>query len=372
MKIFNKSLSSELIATSGATFLILVGVVIAQRAGYFVRAASKGWIPNDAITTLLGFSLIKFLPLILSVTVFLAVLMTLSRMHRDSEMTIWSSSGLSITDWIKPIVKFTLPVVILISILSAFVTPWATNKIEEYRAQLKSRDELSSLSPGVFKESNSGERVYFIESFDELGNVVKNIFVQSIQHNKTGIIVASQGRREKADNADNFIVLEKGRRYEIQPGTAEVSTTEFERYGIRIEPKEVEQGQTDTDAKATSVLLSSNSDKDKAELQWRFALPIAALVMSILAIPLSYVDPRAGRSLNIMFAIFICIIYYNLLSILQAWVSQGKIHVWVGLWPIHLFFIALTTYLFYRRTHLLPLLPQFFSLLAPAIKNRPR
>ncbi len=365
MKLFNKSLSSELIATAGATFLILVGIVIAQRAGYFVRLASKGWIPNDSITTLLGFSLVKFLPLICSVTIFLSVLMTLSRMHRDSEMAIWFSSGLSIIDWIKPILRFTLPVVVLISILSAFVTPWATNKVEEYHAQLKNRDELSSLSPGVFKESNGGERVYFIESFDELGNVVKNIFVQSKQHNKTGVIIASQGRREKAQNADNFIVLEKGRRYETKPNSAEVSTTEFERYAIRVETKEAVRGQSSTNAKSTKELLTSTNGSDKAELQWRFALPLAALVMAILAIPLSYVDPRAGRSLNMMFAIAICIIYYNLLSIFEAWVSQGKIHVWVGLWPIHLFFITLTVYLFYRRTHLLPVMPRLFHMLSP-------
>ena len=358
-----------MIATAGATFMILIGVVIAQRAGYFVRLASKGLVPNDSIVTLLGFSLIKFLPLIFSVTIFLAVLMTLSRMHRDSEMAIWFSSGLSVTDWIRPILRFALPVVMLISILSAFVTPWATNKVEEYHEQLKNRDELASLSPGVFKESNGGERVYFFESYDELGNIVKNIFVQSKQHGKTGVIIASQGRREKAKNADNFIVLEKGRRYETVPNSAEVSTTEFERYAIRVETKEVVHGQTSTNAKSTKELLSSHNDTDKAELQWRFALPIAALVMAILAIPLSYVDPRAGRSLNMMFAIAICIIYYNLLSIFEAWVSQGKISVWVGLWPIHLFFIALTAYLFYRRLYLLPLIPKFFSALSATFRK---
>jgi len=369
VKIFNKSLTSELIATAGATFMILVGIVVAQRAGYLVRIAAKGWIPNDAITTLLGFSMIKFLPLIFSVTVFLAVLMTLSRMHRDSEMAIWFSSGLSVTAWIKPVLRFTLPVAILISILSAFITPWATDKVEEYQAHLKSRDELASLSPGVFKESNRGERVYFIESFDELGNVVKNIFVQSIQHNKTGVIVANQGRREKAKNGDSFIVLEKGRRYETKPSSAEVSTTEFERYAIRVETKEVVHGQSSANAKSTKQLLASNSDTDKAELQWRFALPIATLVMAFLAIPLSYVDPRAGRSLNMMFAILICIIYYNLLSIFEAWISQGKIHVWLGLWPIHLFFIALAAYMFYRRNHLLPLIPQVFGLILPVFRK---
>ena len=214
MKIFKKSLSHELISTAGAMFLILFGIVIAQRAGILVRFAGKGILPNDAITTLLGFNMVKFLPMILSLSIFFAVLMTLSRWHRDSEMVIWFSSGLGLNSWIRPILTFAVPVIVVITVLSLLVMPWATQKGQDYKVQLKSRDELSSISPGVFKESNSGDRVYFVEGFDELGNVVKNIFVQSTQHQKTGVIVASIGSREKAENGDNFLVLEQGRRYE--------------------------------------------------------------------------------------------------------------------------------------------------------------
>lgn len=344
-------------------FLILIGIVISQRAGYLVSIAAKGWIPNDAITTMLGFNMIKFLPMILSLSIFLAVLLTLTRWHRDSEMVIWFSSGLGITNWIKPILNFAIPVVIVVTLLSFFVMPWATQKGEDYRVQLKSRDEIASISPGVFKESNGGDRVYFVESFDELGNVVKNIFVQSNQHQKTGVIVASEGNREKVENGDNFLVLEKGRRYEGKPNSAEVSTTEFERYAIRVETKEVAREPDTTQAKSTQALVQKATLADVAELQWRMAIPISALVLVLLAIPLSFVDPRAGRSLNVIFAIVIYVIYNNVLSIFQAWITQGKLNAMIGLWPVHLFFLALTFYMFYRRNHLLPLMPRLpFSL----------
>ncbi|MES2499463.1 MAG: LPS export ABC transporter permease LptF [Pseudomonadota bacterium] len=365
MRIFKKSLSHELISTAGGLFLILIGIVVAQRAGHLVRLASKGSVPNDAITTLLGFSMVKFLPMILSLTIFLSVLMTLTRWHRDSEMAVWFSSGLSVSNWIRPILNFAVPVMVVISLLSFFVMPWATQKVEDYRVVLKSRDELAAISPGVFKESNGGERVYFIESFDELGNVVKNIFVQTTQHQKTGIIVASKGNREKAENGDNFIVLKEGRRYEGKPDTAEISTTEFERYAIRIETKEVAREPNSTDALPTEKLLISQSPADQAELQWRLAIPISALILVLLAVPLSFVDPRAGRSLNLMFALLIYIIYNNILSIFQAWITQGRLSSLVGLWPVHIFFLLLAFYMYYRRTYLLPIIPAFFSLLWP-------
>lgn len=314
---------------------------------------------------MLGFGLVKFLPIILSITIFLSVLLTLTRWHRDSEMVVWFSSGLSMSSWIRPILTFAIPVVVAISILSFVVTPWATRKVEDYRVQLKGRDELSSLSAGTFKESSSGDRIYFIESFDELGNVVKNIFVQSTQHQKTGVIIASQGRRKKAENGDNFIVLENGRRYEGKPNSAEVSTTEFEHYAIRVETKEVTRDPDRTTAKPTQKLLGSTDNIDKAELQWRLSVPISALVLVLLAVPLSFVDPRAGRSLNLMFAILIYLIYSNMLSICQAWVTQGKLNSWIGLWPVHIVFVLLAIYLYYRRTYLLPVIPAALTRLLP-------
>lgn len=361
MKIFKKSLSHELVVTAGALFLILIGIVVAQRAGFLVGSAAKGKIPNDAITTILGFNLIKFLPMIMSLTIFLAVLLTLTRWHRDSEMVIWFSSGLSITKWIRPILNFAAPAILVITILSFFVMPWATQKVEDYRVQLKGRDEVSSISPGVFKESRNGERVYFVESFDQLGNVVKNVFVQSTQHQKTGVIVASQGSRFKAENGDKFLLLEKGRRYQGKPDSAEISTTEFERYAIRMETKEVARKPSASDTKPTNKLLGSNNPRDKAELQWRLAIPVSAIVLVLLAIPLSFVDPRAGRSLNFMFAIFIFIIYNNMINIFEAWIKQGKINTLIGLWPVHIIFLLLVFYLFYRRMHLLPVLPKLLS-----------
>jgi len=357
--LFKRSLLQELASTAAGAFLILMGIVVAQRAAYYIGVAAKGSLASDAINTLLGFSMIKFQPMLLSLTLFLAVLLTLSRWHRDSEMVIWFSSGLGIASWIRPVLTFAMPIIIVIFGLSLFVTPWATHKGADFADQLKSRDELASISPGVFKESRSSDRVYFVESFDELGNVVKNIFVQTTQHQKLGIIVAAKGHRTTEGNGDNFLVMENGRRYEGKPNTPEFTTTHFERYSIRIEPAEVKQQLPSTQSKDSVELLKNHDPANNAELQWRMAIPISAFVLVLLAIPLSFVDPRSGRSANMMIAILIYIIYNNMLSIMQAWLAQGKLSPLVGLWPVHIFFLLLTVYMFYRRIFQLPMLPQF-------------
>jgi lipopolysaccharide export system permease protein len=362
--LFKRSLLQELISTATGAFLILVGIVIAQRTGNLIRLAAKGILPNDAITTMLGFNMVKFLPMLLSLTLFLAVLMTLSRWYRDSEMVIWFSAGQSLNNWIKPVMTFAVPVIAMITVLSLFIMPWATDKGEDYRIQLKSRDDLASISPGVFKESKNADRVFFIESFDELGNIVKNIFVQSIQHQKLGIIIAEQGSRFVAENGDNFLLMKNGRRYEGMRGSAEFSTTEFQQYAIRVEATEVKQEPPSIQTKSSRELLNTHNSADNAELQWRLAIPISALILVLLAIPLSALDPRAGRSANFVLALIIYMIYNNLLSIMQAWVGQGKVHEIIGLWPVHGLFLLLTFYMFYRRARQLPIWPDIFNPLA--------
>ncbi|MDI1309184.1 MAG: LPS export ABC transporter permease LptF [Methylotenera sp.] len=355
--LFRRSLLHELIVTASGAFLILVGIVIAQRAGHLVKLASKGILPNDAITTILGFNIIRFMPLLLSLSLFLAILLTLSRWYRDSEMVIWFSSGLSITSWIRPVLTFSAPIIIIIAFLSLFVTPWANLKVEEFRMQLESRDDLAAISPGMFKESAHADRVFFVESFDELGNIVKNIFVQSIQHQKLGIMVAAEGSRFVEKNGDNYLLMEHGHRYEGMRGTAEYSITEFEKYAIRVEAGEAKREPPSTQSISSRDLIINKNNNNIAELQWRLAIPISALILVLFAIPLSALDPRAGRSANFALAIVIYIIYNNLLNIIQAWIAQGKISGIIGLWPVHLGFSLLVLYMFYKRAQQLPLLP---------------
>jgi lipopolysaccharide export system permease protein len=276
-------------------------------------------------------------------------------------MIIWFSSGQGLYAWIRPILSFTTPVIILIAMLSLLVTPWATNKSGEYKTQLKKQDELATITPGVFKESKHANRVYFVESFNQLGASVNNIFIQSVQHQKLGVIVARQGHRETMSNHDDFLIMEQGRRYETTPETAEFSSTTFEKYAVRLEAKETKEVPvTPIQAISSDKLLSQRSPANNAEIQGRISTPISALILVFLAIPLSFVDPRSGRSGNIAMAILIYIIYNNLISITQAWLVQGKLNPMVGLWPVHLLFLSLTIYLFYRRAFQLPILPRLW------------
>jgi lipopolysaccharide export system permease protein len=358
--LFKTSLTKELFYTSLSTILILSGVVIAQRSVYIFRLAAKGIIPNDAIDTILVFNLLKHLPLLLSLTLFLTILITLTRWYKDSEMVIWFSSGLGLSNLIKPIIIFSLPIIILITALSLYISPWAVHKAEQFKKGLKSRDELATITPGIFKESKSDNRIFYVEGFSELGDIVKNIFVQSVQNGKIGVVVANKGKRITNKRGEDYIIMEEGRRYEGQSNSQEFSTTNFQEYGILIEkeaPKIISVGEV-YEAKSTLELLVSDSSRYKAELYWRVSVPISALLLVLLAIPLSVINPRSGRSVNIIMALLLFVIYNNLLGVFHSVVSIGNTKIWYGLWPVHLSFGTIAVYLLYRRTLNLPLFPK--------------
>jgi lipopolysaccharide export system permease protein len=348
--IFRKSLLRELVTVAAAAFLVLLGISLTTQFVRLLGQAATGSITSTAVATLLGFSSVNYLPVLLSLTLFIAVLMTLSRSYRDSEMVVWFSSGVSLTEWIRPVLGFALPLVFMIGLLSLTLTPWAVERSEELRRQLESRDDVSAVTPGVFRESRQAERVYFVEAVAEAHNVVANVFVSSTQLAKQGVMVAARGFQQTAENGDRFLVLENGRRYEGEAGTAQYKIYQFERYAMRIDSKEAKAARAPTTKSVSTIeLLRDPTPANLAELSWRIGLPVSALILALLAIPLSFVNPRAGRSMNLVMAVLVYMIYSNLLSVSQAAIAQSRITLLTGLWGVHVLMLVLLAVMFYRR-----------------------
>src|SRR5207344_41953 len=142
---------------------------------------------------------------------------------------------LGLTSWFGPVLLYAIPIVFLVALLSLYLTPWAIGKTEEYRHQLENRDDVSAVSPGVFKESKSGDRVFFVEKVSSDLSEVANIFVHAMQNERQWIMVAKRGYTELAENGDRYIVALNGRRYQGTPGQADYRIERFERYSMRIQ-----------------------------------------------------------------------------------------------------------------------------------------
>ena len=347
--VFRRSLVRELTATAVALFLVLLGILFTNLVLRLLARAAGGTVAPEGVLALLGFNALFYFNILLSVALFLTVLLTLSRWYRDSEMIVWFTSGQSLTAWLKPILWFATPFLLAIVVLSLWLSPWAEARRLEYERQLESREELSLLTPGLFKEFRQAKLVVFIESINTLDGTIKNVFLHSIDSDKDVTTVARSGHLEEAPNGDRFIVLQDGRRYEGTAGSADFRTAEFERLGRRIEPAEVRALPASLKALPTGVLALADGAPERAEMFWRISVPISALLLVLLAIPLAYVNPRMGRSLNLFIALFMYMLYSNCLNIMQSMIAQGRLSLPLGLFIIHSLAAAVVVTLFLKR-----------------------
>jgi lipopolysaccharide export system permease protein len=353
--IFQRALVGEFASNGLLVFAVLLGIVVVSQLIRLLGEAVSGRIAVDGVLALLGFSAMNYLPVLLSVSLFISILLTMSRCYRDSEMVVWFCSGIGLTHWIRPVLWYAVPVVALIALLSMVLTPWALLKADEFKNKLESRDDVTSATPGMFRESKQADRVYFIENADAGSNRIGNVFVQSEQNGKVGTMVAQQGLQETLPNGDRFLVLLNGTRYEGKTGQRDYSIIEFERYAIRIDSVPAKQARIWVRTMATPELWRNPTSWNLAELAWRLGLPISAALLAMLAIPLSYVNPRAGRSLNLILAIVLYMFYSNMISVTNTWVGQGKLSPGIGMWGMHAVILMITVLMFYRRMALFSL-----------------
>jgi lipopolysaccharide export system permease protein len=347
--IFIRTLLREFANLATAVFLTLFLIAITTRLIRLLGHAAGGKIPSDAVVAFLGFSALGVLPVLLSLTLFITVLLALNRAWRDSEMVIWFSSGLSLAAWMRPVLIFAAPLVLVIAALSLVIAPWSVQMAEQYRSRLDSRDDLSRVEAGTFGESRSRERVFFVESVAGDKASVQNVFVNSVQHRRTGVMMSERGFTEYAPNGDRFLVMLAGRRYEGVPGDADFSIVEYDRYAMRIQTKEGDEPEATHKSLSTLGLIENPTRSNLGELLWRIGIPLSALILALLAVPLSFVNPRAGRSVNLLFALLTYMVYSNLLSVSQARVAQGKLAFSTGWWLVHAVMFLVLLALFARR-----------------------
>ncbi len=347
--LFHRALVMEFVGNGFLVFATLLGIVVISQLIRFLSDAVGGKLAVDGVLALLGFSALNYLPVLLSLSLFISILLTLSRCYRDSEMVVWFTAGIGLTRWIRPVLWYAMPVVMVIALLSLVLSPWALRKSDEYRNKLDSRDEVTTVTPGTFHESAQADRVYFVESVDTKSGLIGNVFVRSIQNSQLGTMVARHGVQETMPNGDRFLVLLNGTRYEGIPGQRDYRIVDFERYAMRIDSAPTKQELPNVRTLNTPALWRHPTTWNLSELEWRLGLPISAAVLSLLAVALSYVNPRAGRSFNLVLALVLYMLYSNMISVTNAWVGQGKLSPGIGLWGIHALMLLVAALLFYKR-----------------------
>jgi lipopolysaccharide export system permease protein len=324
--LFHSSIRKELARSFGATLVVLVTVVMTMMLIRSLGQASRGSVNPSEVMMVMGYSVLGHLPTILTLSLFVAIVATLSRMYSDSEMVIWFSSGRGLAGFTRPLLRFAWPILLGIAVLALGVWPWSNRQIQDMKGRFERRGDIERVSPGLFQESAGGNRVFFIDKDSRNSGTGKNIFISATEHGKETVTTARDGRIEIIDS-DRFLMLSHGQRIESVVGAPELKISDFESYGTRIGSEAIDSAAV-VPPKAsldTLVLLRNPTPPNLGELAWRMGLALAALNFVIIALAVSSVNPRAGRGGNLLFALFSFVVYYNLINLGQSWIETGRV-----------------------------------------------
>ena len=283
----------------------------------------------------LGYTVLGHAPTILTLSLFISIVGTLSRMYRDSEMAIWFSSGQGLGSFVRPLLRFVWPILLVITVLLLFAWPWSHRQTQVLRDRFEQRGDLERVAPGQFQESAGGSRVFFVDKDSVGGKSAGEVFIAATERGKQTVTSARAGRID-AVGADRFLMLSSGQRLESEIGQPGIKLSEFEQYGILINEKEQEvERAIQPQALSTRTLVVGHTKPFLGELSWRLGLALAALNFVLIGLAVSGVNPRIGRNGNLIFSLFTFILYYNMVNLGSSRIASGTSDFWGFLLALH-------------------------------------
>lgn len=348
-------LSKQILAVMTAVTLTLLVVGLINRFIQYLSEAVAGEMSPNVLLLLIFYRLPDFLLVILPLALFLAILLAYGRMYAENEMTVLIASGLSKGRLLSLTFASSLVVIAFVAALSLVLAPWGIRNTEQLKQQQEQLTEVDLITAGQFQEFNDGERVTYAERIgnDPAGRRLENVFVVSnpaASQGRSAIrILISESARPQVDpqTGARFMRLENVMQYQGEPGSAEFTIGQFDVQAILLpEPAAIEELDEEK-ALRTSALLGSPDPALQAELQWRLSAILIIPVVTLIAVPLSKVNPRQGRFSKLVPAALIYAVYYILLQVSRDQVAGGDLPASVGLWWVHLIFLLIGV-LFYR------------------------
>lgn len=323
--LFHSSLRKELARSFGATLVVLATVVMTMMLIRTLGQASRGAVNPSDVMMVMGYTVLGHLPTILALSLFVAIVGTLSRMYRDSEMVIWFASGRGLASFLGPLFRFAWPVLLVIALLALVGWPWSNQQVQDMRDHYEKRGDVERIAPGQFQESANGTRVFFVDKQSSDAQSGNNVFIAALERGQEAVTSAHSARVETIGQ-DRFVLLSQGQRMEQLLADGSVKLSDFSEYGTRVASNVLtESDGGPTKALSTLKLLREPSPINQGELSWRLGLALAGFNFVVLALAVSVVNPRAGRTGSLVFALFAFIVYYNFINLGQNWVSNGSI-----------------------------------------------
>ena len=353
--ILSRYLLRNLIKYFFAITFIIALIVFGNQFVLTVQESLSYGIPVNELMPLVGFNMLRDLPVILTLSLFLSIIVVITQLYKNSEAVVMNSIGLgdkSFINLIQPIVFITF---IIIFYLTIFAVPWAKQQKSYAEDETVNASEFSFISEGKFETFKNGEIVFYASDSKKnnaLGEQnMEEIFIYAL-NNESPVIVLAKEAKKYTDIKNNsiYLRLKNGIRYEGLPSNGSMSILNFEQYDLEIVSGDIQKSISnffEVEEKKTIDLFKENDLLSNAELQWRISQPISVLILSIFGVFLGKTSPRTGKGVNLIIGIVVFMLYNNALLVAKSAIESGQLSPLIGMWGIHLL-LLLILIIFYQ------------------------
>jgi lipopolysaccharide export system permease protein len=319
----------------GVTMVLLM-ILLTNQFARVLGDVAKGKLPKDAAFDVIGLSAVQYLTILVPIGLFLAIMLALGRLYRDSELPAMMACRVGPAGIYRPMSWLMVPLVLGVAWLSIEGGPWAMTNVDRIGAEARRQADLASIEPGQFTVFGPDHAVVYGHAVTPQGQMEKVFMQRMVDDGSVEVVIAEIGEMVESDDPDvRLLVLHDGRRYEGVPGTTEFRVIEFAEHGVPYRLPSVETSEPRPRAMAFLDLMRSEEPEHVAEFQWRLGIPISTIILAILAVPLSRSQPRAGRYGRLAIGLLVFIIYLNMMSAAKAWIEQSTISPALGIWWVH-------------------------------------
>jgi lipopolysaccharide export system permease protein len=341
LRILDRYILREVVVSwLGVTGVLLAILLTNQMARVLERAAESQY-PRGLVLELIVLSVVQNIALVFPIGLLLAIVLALGRMYHDSELTAAQACGAGSRIVSQPILGFTVLLAVLLAALSLHVAPAAALRMLDLRNEALRAGQFAPVSAGRFRIFGGGSTVVYAQGSERDGTL-RHVFVEREREGQLEVALAQSAKHDYSENGDlQIITMFDGVRYEGIPGERKFRIVRFAENTIPVRLPPISGGAISFDAVPTRELLAKPGRDQVAELHWRLAFPIMALVLAGIAIPLARLRPRQGRYARIGYAVLIFFVYINLAIAGRQWLARGAIPQWLGLWWVHAIVIAL-------------------------------
>jgi lipopolysaccharide export system permease protein len=329
--------------------MVLLLILLTNQFAQVLGDAAADKLPKEAVFMVMGLTSLQYLTILIPIGLFLSIMLALGRLYRDSEMAALMACGVGPGSLYRPLALLAVVLALLVGWLALDVSPNALRQVQVIIEEAKQRVDLRFLESGQFITFADADAVMYAESISNDG-ILENVFVQRLKGADVEVIVARHAwQSESPDESVKLLKFTEGRRYLGQPGSPMFEIVSFQEYGMPFDIPAAGPPKFKPESSPLADLLDSDNPVHRAEVQWRMSVPIALLILTFIAVPLSRSGPRQGRYGGIATGVLVYIIYVDLLGAAKVWVEREQSPEFLGLWWVHLVFLAAGAILLARQ-----------------------